>query len=353
MTTNAPARAEIDFDPATLRAFLGSALPDAAGEPAIERIGGGQSNPTYFVDLGQRRMVLRKRPPGEHPRGAHDVGREYRIIEALHPTPVPVPEPILYHEAPDVVGTPFYLMGRLDGHVFQDAALPEVPKEGRRAYYRELARVLAALHAVDVDAVGLGGFRRPERFLVRQINLWARQWGDLAESDPDVARVVGWLRTHLPDDEASTIVHGDYKFTNVIFASDRPALAGVFDWELCTVGDPLVDLAHVWAFLWMTTLDEYGGIMGTDLAAQGIPSAEEFFDFYYEHAGHHRRLTPFHLVLALFRNAGIFHGIAQRALAGSANAGNAEEKGKLDRIYLGRALEVIDAQQADQGISPI
>jgi aminoglycoside phosphotransferase (APT) family kinase protein len=342
MNANAPARAEIDFEPARLSAFLAEALPDATGDLAIERIGGGQSNPTYFVDAGKARMVLRKRPPGEHARGAHDVGREYRIISALDGTPVPVPAPILYREEPDVVGTPFYLMGRLDGRVFHDASLPDVPRHERRAYYRELARVLATLHAVDVDAVGLGGFRRPERFLVRQINLWARQWGDLAESDPDVSRVIAWLRAHLPEDEPSAIVHGDYKFTNVIFAPDGPHLIGVLDWELCTVGDPLVDLAHIWSFLWNTTLEEYGGIKGMDFTALGIPTAEEFFDFYYDASARDRRMTPFHLALAHFRNAGIFHGIGQRAAAGSANAGNAEEKGRLDRVYMGRALDVID-----------
>jgi aminoglycoside phosphotransferase (APT) family kinase protein len=290
------------------------------------------------------RMVLRKRPPGEHPRGAHDVGREFRIISALHGTPVPTPEPILYRSEPDVVGTPFYLMGRLDGPVFHDAALPEVAKGERRAYYRELARVLAALHAVDVDAVGLGDFRRPERFLVRQLNTWARQWGTLAESDPDVSRAITWLRANLPDEEAIGIFHGDYKFTNVIFAADAPRIVGVLDWELCTVGDPLCDLAHLWSFLWNTTQEEYGGIRGKDWAALGIPTADAFFQDYYEHSVSDRRLTPFHFVLGHFRNAGIFHGIRLRAAAGSANAGNAEEKGQLDRVYLARALEVIAAQ---------
>ncbi|MBV9843295.1 MAG: phosphotransferase family protein [Sphingomonadaceae bacterium] len=342
MSENAPARAEIDFEPARLQAFLARTLPEAAGPLALERIGGGQSNPTYFIDAGGERMVLRKRPPGEHARGAHDVGREYRIISALHGTPVPVPPPILFREEPDVVGTPFYLMARVDGRVFADASIPEVPRAERKTYFREFARVLAALHAVDVDAVGLASFRRPERYLVRQLNTWVRQWGDLVESDPDVARLVGWLRANMPQDEESAIVHGDYKFNNVIFAPETSELTAVLDWELCTVGDPLVDLAHVWAFMWETTLDEYGGMMGQDLEALGIPSAEEFFDYYYEHAISDRLLTPFYFAFAHFRNSGIFHGIAQRAAAGSANAGNAEEKGKLDRVYLARALAVID-----------
>ncbi len=342
MTESATARNDIDFNPDTFDAFLRDTMPGYAGPLGLERIGGGQSNPTYFVDGAAQRMVLRKRPPGDHARGAHDVGREYRILTALDATPVPVPKPIVYREEPDVVGTPFYLMGCVPGRVFADASLPEVPRDDRRAYYREFARVLAALHAVDVDAVGLGGFRRPERYLVRQVNTWTRVWGGLAETDPDVARVVTWLRANLPEDEESAIVHGDYKINNVIYDREQPQISAVIDWELCTVGDPLLDLAHAWSFMWETRLEEYGGMMGQDLKALGLPDENEFFEDYYAVAQSSRRLTPFHMVLAHFRTSGIFHGIAERAASGNANAGNAAEKGRLDRVYLSRAIAAIE-----------
>jgi aminoglycoside phosphotransferase (APT) family kinase protein len=135
MNTNATARADIDFEPAKLSAFLAVALPETAGPLKIERFGGGQSNPTYFIDASASQMVLRKCPPGEHARGAHDVGREYQIISALHATPVPVPAPILYHDEPDFLGTPFYLMSRLEGRVFHDASLSDFPPASRRPFF--------------------------------------------------------------------------------------------------------------------------------------------------------------------------------------------------------------------------
>lgn len=342
-TARAAARTDVDFDPGALRAYLRTALPDADGELQVERIGGGQSNPTYFVTLGTTRLVLRKKPVGELAPGAHDVGREYRILRALAGTAVPVPEPVRYEEDPAVLGTAFYLMSRLDGRVFLDAELRDVPVADRRPHYDELARVLAALHDVDWRATELAGLARPGSFLARQVERWGRAWGPAGEAPAEVGRVVGWLREHLPDDEQLGIVHGDYKFTNVVFDPVRPVIAGVLDWELCAIGDPLLDLAHVWSFTWDTTPDEYGGVLGVDLATAGLPTAEEFFAAYYAASGSPRRLTPFHLALGAFRNAGIFHGIAQRAASGSANAADAAEVGRLDRVYLSRALAVVAA----------
>ena len=341
----AGARTDVDVDPGALRAYLRTALPDADGELGLERIGGGQSNPTYFVTLGDTRLVLRKKPVGDLAPGAHDVGREHRILRALAGTAVPVPAPVLYEDDPTVLGTPFYLMARLDGRVFLDAGLGEVPVGERRACYEELARVLAALHAVDWRATELAGLARPGSFLARQVERWARAWGPAGDAPAEVGRVVGWLRDHLPEDEQLGIVHGDYKLTNVIFEPARPVIAGVLDWELCAIGDPLLDLAHVWSFTWDTAPEEYGGVLGLDLAAEGLPTAEEFVAAYSAASGGSRRLTPFHLCLAAFRNAGIFHGIAQRAAAGSANAADAADVGRLDRVYLARALAVAAAHR--------
>ena len=342
MSGLAKARAEIDFDPARLRAFLATALPDVAGELEIARIGGGQSNPTYFVTQGTRRMVLRKRPNGDLPKSAHDVGREYRIISALIGSPVPVPPPILFHEAPDVVGTPFYLMERVDGRVFMDQSLPDVPAGERRAYFRAFAQGLATLHAFDWRSTDLAALARPGRYLERQVDRWSRAW---SEPGTAVTRVVSWLRAHLPADEAVTIVHGDYKFTNMIFDPAAPRIAALLDWELCAIGDPLADLAHSWMGIWATTPDEYGGLLGLDLPALGIPTADEFLADYYAASNSDRRLTAFHKVLALLRNAGIFHGIGQRAAAGTANAADAGDIGGLDRVFIDRALEFV----ADEG----
>jgi aminoglycoside phosphotransferase (APT) family kinase protein len=342
MSERAQARSDAEFDPQRLRAFLAEKLPKLTGEMRLQRIGGGQSNPTYFLSFDNARLVLRKRPQGDLPKSAHDVGREFRIISALSGTAVPVPEPILYCEQPDVVGTPFYLMGRLDGRVFMDQSLEEVPASQRRGYYREMARVLAALHAVDWAATDLAGLARPGRYLERQVERWSRVWE--SQGDAETARIANWLRANVPTTESLAIVHGDYKFTNVIFDPVQPRIAAVLDWELCAIGDPLADLAHMWSALWNTKPQEYGGLLGLDLPASGLPTAEQFMEDYYAAASSSRRVTPFHLVLAHFRNAGIFRGIGERAAAGIANATDAAQTGRLDRVYIRRALAVVEQQ---------
>ena len=342
MSDQAAPRAEIDFDPARLRAWLQGILPGLAGEMQVERIGGGQSNPTYFITIGDRRLVLRKRPVGNLPKPAHDVAREYLFISSLTGSGVPVPGPIAVEEDVSVIGTAFYVMERVDGRIFHDATMLDVPPAERRAYYREFAHNLAALHAIDWKATPLAALVRPGRYLVRQVDRWARAWGALETSDPEVMQVADWLRAHMPDDDVLGLVHGDFKFTNVIFDPTEARMAAVLDWELAAIGDPLTDVAHIWSALWETTKGEYGGLMDADLAAQGLPTGEEFFEDYHAASGSARRVTPFYLVLAHFRNAGIFHGIGERAAAGSANAANAAETGLMDRVYLHRARDIIE-----------
>lgn len=331
--------AGFDFEPEHLRAFLEAEMPELRGPMRAERIGGGQSNPTYFISFDNREMVLRKRPPGELPKSAHDVAREYRLIRALFPTRVPVPEPILFRDSPEVVGTPFYLMGRVHGRIFHDASAPSLTPEQRRELYRAYARALAQLHALDWRALGLEAFARPGSFLTRQVDRWGRAFG---EGDPKVERIVGWLRDNLPASERLTLVHGDFKFNNLVFHPDRPELVGVLDWELATIGDPMTDLATNWAFLWETAPQEYGGIRGLDLDHLGIPDAETYFEDYYAASGASDRVQTFHKVLALLRNAGIFRGIGERHAAGIAAAADAADAAKLEQVFVARALTLIE-----------
>ena len=343
MTAPRAAAAGIDFEPRRLREFLEQAMPGLAGAMRLERIGGGQSNPTYFVTFDNRNFVLRKRPPGDLPRSAHDVQREYRMTSAVAPVGVPVPRPILFHEATDVVGTPFYLMERVDGRTFHQSALPGLTPEQRRRTFDALARGLAALHRVDWGGAGLGDMARPGSFVARQVERWLGAWGDLARSDPALVRIGAWLRANQPPDSASAIVHGDFKFNNLIFAAETPDLLAVLDWELATIGDPLTDLGTTWAFTWQTTPEEYGGVLGLNLDSLGIPSAEQFFAAYRAAGGHDAPVLPFHLVLGMLRNAGIFRGIGERAAAGTAASQDAAEAAKLDRVYIGRALAMVEA----------
>lgn len=334
--------AGFDFEPSQLRSFLYKHRPELLGNMRIERIGGGQSNPTYFLDFDNARLVLRKRPVGDFPASSHDVKREFRALAALAPTPLPVPQPLLLEENTRAIGTAFYLMQRVDGRIFHDARLPDVPRAERRQYYAALMQGMAKLHKVDFNAVGLGDLARPGSYNERQIKRWAKSWDGEAEYAPVVEQLVAWMTAHLPGDERQAIVHGDMKFTNVIFHPEKPELCGVLDWELFTIGDPMFDVAHVWSALWQIKPDEYGGIMGCDFAALGLPTESEALEYYYAAAGDGRRLTPFYRVLALFRNAGIAHDIGKRAKAGTANSTTAEQTGRLGAIYLQRALQLIE-----------
>lgn len=337
------ASGNLDFDPAALAGFLQERF--GAGKLAIERIGGGQSNPTYFVDHGEQRLVLRKQPAGPILRGAHAIDREYRVLEALGPTNVPVPRAVLFHADPEPLGTPFYLMERLEGRVFHDCALQGLEPAERRDIYLGMAEALAKLHAVSPDAVGLGDYGRPGNYFERQIARWTRQLRESpGERIAELETVADWLPAHLPPDDGQvSIAHGDYRLGNLLFHPTRPEVIGILDWELSTLGHPLADLGYC-AMPWHTAPDEYGGILGLDGAALGIPTEAEFLRHYYEHAVPTAPLLRFHLVFALFRFAVIFVGIADRVRAGSAAGTNAAALAPLAQRFARRALESMEGQ---------
>ncbi|OYX15463.1 MAG: phosphotransferase family protein [Rhizobiales bacterium 32-66-8] len=330
-----------DINPAALDAYLKQAIAGLEGTVRVERISGGQSNPTFFVTYDNRRLVLRKQPPGDLLPSAHAIDREYRIISALAATDVPVPPALLYCTDRSVVGTPFYVMERVDGRVFHDCTLPGVAPQERDAMYRAMAQTLAALHNVDVAAVGLSDFGKPGNYFARQIARWTRQWElSRVADDANIDTLVAWLPAHIPADDTTTLVHGDYRIGNLMFHPTEPRVVAVLDWELSTLGHPLSDLAHS-AMAWLSQPDEYGGLKGRDLSALGIPSVEDYEANYAAAARHGARMTQFHMAFALFRWSVIFEGIAARARAGNASSGNAAETGRLAAAFAGRAAELI------------
>lgn len=333
------------LDPEPIRRFVAERVRGLDGNLHIRQIAGGQSNPTYVLDYGPRRLVLRKRPPGDLLPSAHAVDREYRVQKALRDTGVPVPEVLLLHEEPDVVGTAFYLMEHVDGRVFHDCALPGADGH-RRAMYGSAAETLARLHAVDVAAVGLSDFGRSGGYFARQVSRWYRQWQLSAiEPSADIERLVGWLTENMPAESGRvSIAHGDYRLGNVMFHPEQPHVVAVLDWELATLGEPLADLAHFCAFTWHMRADEYGGLLGVDLASAGLPTQEEFCEAYYGAAPQNGRMTRFHIPFALFRNAVIFEGIAARARSGNAAAANAETVGRLSGVLARRAVELLERE---------
>jgi aminoglycoside phosphotransferase (APT) family kinase protein len=331
------------FDAGRLDAFLRGAVPGLAGTMRLARIGGGQSNPTFFVDYDTRALVMRKQPVGELLPSAHAVDREYRVMRALGPAGVPVPRVVLFHAERDVVGTPFYLMEKLEGRVFAAHSLPGLAPAERGAIYCSMADTLATLHRVDPAAAGLADYGKPGNYFARQVARWSRQWeGSRTRENPALDRLIAWLPGHIPEGDETVVCHGDFRIGNLMFDPVEPRVIAILDWELSTLGHPLADLGFN-AMAWHTRPDEYGGLRGLDLDALGIPSLDDYVEHYLRAAGRQDGIVPFHVAFALFRFAVIFEGIAARAAAGNAASDDASEAGKLGPAFAKRAVELVGA----------
>lgn len=333
-----------ELDPARLDAFLRGRIPGLDGAPALQRISGGQSNPTFFLTYANRRLVLRKKPPGETLPSAHAVDREARVLQALAGSAVPVPPVLLFHPDPDVVGTPFYVMERVEGRVYQTADLPGAPREQRHAMVMSFAETLARLHEVDWHAAGLSDYGRPGNYFARQVARWTRQWEAQRFRDiPDLARLAAWVGANIPEDDGVTaLVHGDYRLGNVLFHPEEPRVVAVLDWELSTLGHPLSDLAYA-AMTWRAAPEEYGGLLGLDLEALGMPGEAAFVARYYAaRTTPAPALTRFHMAFSQFRFAVILEGIAARARSGTAASADALAVGEISRAYARRGIATIE-----------
>lgn len=318
------------IDAAALRLYLDKHIPHLGPTLGIKPFAGGQSNPTFLVTDGQRRFVLRKKPAGELLPSAHAVDREYRVIQALQATDVPVARPICLCEDPSVIGTIFYVMDFVEGRIFWDPALPELTGGERRALYDDMNRVVAALHAVRPEQVGLQDYGREGRFLERQIDRWSRQYR-ASETEPIEAmhQLMQWLPGHIPESAGHGIVHGDLRLDNMIFHPSEPRVIALLDWELSTLGDPLADLAYH-MLPWYLKADEFRGMAGSDLAALEIPSEDGYLAQWLQRTGRppvSAQTWSVYLIYNMFRLAAILQGIARRAQDGTAASSNAQETG--------------------------
>jgi len=334
-----------DLDARRLDGWLRERLHDLRGPLKVERVGGGQSNPTYFVTYDNRRLVLRRRPDGEILPSAHAVDREYRVQAALAETAVKTPRVLLYEKDGAVVGSAFYLMERVEGRVFHDNRLGALPRDQRRDVYADLASMLAEIHRINPAAVGLSDYGRHGGYFARQLSRWTRQWRLSSTGRlPAIDRLVDWLPANMPDDTETTLVHGDFRTGNMIIHPTEPRIAAVLDWELSTLGNPMADLAHTCVYIWMMNSDEFGvGLGDVDLAAEGLPTMREFIADYARAMDREIELSRWHLAFALFRNAVIFEGIADRARRGNAASENATEVGRIAPRLAERGAAMIDA----------
>lgn len=307
------------FDEAKLADWLRGRIDGFDGEVLIQQFQGGASNPTFLLTTDAGRFVLRKKPPGPLLASAHQVDREHRIMSALSGTKVPVPHMRAFCDDESVIGTSFYVMDFLEGRVFRDAALPGLTPAERTAVYDELNATLAALHQVDVEAVGLGDYGRPGDYFERQVRRWTTQYrGAETELIPEMETLIEILPARIPADRSTSIAHGDYRLENVMFHPTEPKLIAVLDWELSTLGHPLADLAYN-AFLWRSDSPSWGSLRGVDFAASGIPTEEDYVRAYLERTGRGPiEDWPFYVAFGVFRLASISQGVYRRVLAGTA-----------------------------------
>jgi aminoglycoside phosphotransferase (APT) family kinase protein len=336
------------IDTARLAAYLREHVAPFSGELQVRQFQGGQSNPTYRIAAGERRYVLRRKPPGPLLPSAHAVDREFRVMRALADTDVPVPKMHALCEDTTVIGTAFYVMEYVEGRVLWDPTLPGMTRDERAAHYDELNRVIAALHRVDVGAVGLADYGKPGNYVERQIARWSRQYQAAGgERIPAMDRLIEWLPGHVPSGDETAIVHGDYRIDNVIFHASEPRVLAVLDWELSTLGHPLSDFAYQ-VMAWRLAPQQFRGLKGSDLKELGIPSEEQYIAMYCRRTG--RASIPdweIYLIFNMFRIAAILHGVLARALQGNASSANAVEQGSRARLVADTAWEM--AQRIESG----
>ncbi len=340
-----PPPAHHAFDAVRLAAWMQAHIEGFAG-PIIEvrQFAGGQSNPTFMVQSAAHRYVLWRKPPGKLLPSAHAVDREYRVLRALAGTEVPVARAYALCEDVSVIGTAFYVMDYVEGRLFWDAALPEVAPAGRRAVYDEMTRVIAALHAVDYTAAGLGDYGRPGRYIERQVSRWTQQYRAAQTDGIDaMERLIEWLPRHIPADEETSIVHGDFRLDNAIFHPSEPKILAVLDWELSTLGHPLVDLAYL-CMRYHLSADQFRGLGGMDPAALQIPSEAQCVADYCRRRGR-APVAPqdwtYYLAFNMFRLTGILQGVLARAIQGNASSVTALEAGRRARPLAEQAWALV------------
>ncbi len=334
-----------DFNVEKLARYLENNVRGFKGPLTAEKFSGGQSNPTFLIEAASGRYVLRRKPPGELLKSAHAVDREFQVMSSLKETAVPVAQAFHLCDDDSVIGSMFYLMEYIDGRVLWDPTLPEATLAERSQIYNEMNRVLAELHSVDVNAVGLSDYGRPGNYFSRQISRWSKQYrATETETLRSMERLLEWLPENMPEDDGRvSLAHGDFRLDNMMFHPTEPKVLALVDWELSTLGHPFADLAYQ-CMQWRMP---HGGVMsglgGVDRKTLGIPSEQEYVQEYCQRMG----LTDipnwnFYLAFCFFRLAAILQGVKKRAIEGNASSEKAQKMGELVEPLTQMACELID-----------
>jgi aminoglycoside phosphotransferase (APT) family kinase protein len=333
------------FDVERLAAFMRDKVEGYSGELTVEQFKGGQSNPTFLLSAGGKQYVMRRKPPGTLLPSAHAVDREYRVITALAHTEVPVARTYALCEDESVIGTMFYIMDYVQGRILWDPALPGMEPAQRKEIFKELNRVIAALHSVDYAAVGLESYGKAGGYIERQVARWTKQYrASETEHIEAVENLIDWLPKNIPADDETRVVHGDFRIDNVIFHPTEPRVLAVLDWELSTLGHPLSDFAyHCMTFRMQP--EQSRGLAGLPLAELGIPSEQEYLAEYCRRTGRaevSKANWEYYMVFNMFRLVGILQGIAKRVQLGNAASEEAANTAKRTRPLAEQAWRLVE-----------
>ena len=327
------------LDEPALERWLTQNVESYAGPLTVRQFKGGQSNPTYELTTPGHTYVLRRKPPGTLLPSAHAVDREFTVISALHAQGYPVARPYALCTDDGVIGSMFYVMDKVEGRVLWDLKLPGMTPADRRAIYDTQIDALAALHAFDPTAIGLGNYGRPGNYFERQVGRWTKQYR-ASEIEPTAAmdRLIEFLPATLPPQGPTRIVHGDFRLDNLIMDPEAPQVRAVLDWELSTLGDPMADFSYL-LIAWVIPADQKNGLAGTDIEALGIPSVAQTVERYARQTGGE---VPANLdwlfAYNLFRLAAICQGIAGRVRDGTAASSHAKAMAAQVPMLAGGAL---------------
>jgi aminoglycoside phosphotransferase (APT) family kinase protein len=339
------------LDEELLAKYLANNMADFQGPLTVTKFSGGQSNPTFKIDSKSGSYVLRRQPPGKLLKSAHAVDREFRVISALKDSDVPVAKAYHLCEDSNVIGSMFYIMEYCDGNIHWASKLDDIStNQKRREMYDEMNRVLAAMHSVDIERVGLGDYGRPGNYYERQFTRWSGQYrASEMRVIPEMDQLISWLQNSLPDDDGKiALVHGDYRLDNVMFSKDNQHIIAVLDWELSTLGHPYADLAYQCMGLRLPAKDiknVMSGLGGIDAPSLGIPTEEEYVRAYCKRMGIDGIGNwGFYLAFSCFRLAAITQGVAKRAVDGNASSPAADGYASMVKPLAEMGLSCIDSR---------